>query len=215
MHSKIINDYNPGILKKADDLHPVLKEFQIVFSGLKYGISHFDYQISAPFFEQYPEGEIEKGEIEVDLKLDKRNRFLWLQFDVKGFVEVDCDRCLEKMEQAVQFKKEVIVKFAETIPEYNKEDDTDVVYLNLGEISINIAQVLYEYIVLSLPIKKVHPTDKNGKSLCNPKVLEILEQGLWIEHKDKQNESSGQDLEKDEDPIDPRWAALKALKEKK
>jgi uncharacterized metal-binding protein YceD (DUF177 family) len=64
------------------------------------------------------------------------------------------------------------------------------------EHQIDISHFIYEYVILSVPFKRVHGTDDQGKSLCNPQSLRILE------------------ALKDEHPSDPRWEALKNLGKK-
>ena len=49
--------------------------------------------------------------------------------------------------------------------------------------------------MLALPIKRVHPDDKNGKSTCDPVMLKKLEELIIDEETD----------------TDPRWDELKKL----
>ena len=58
-----------------------------------------------------------------------------------------------------------------------------------------MSQFFYEYILLALPIKKIHPDDRNGVSQCDPEMIKKLE-----EH-----------LTSDIDETDPRWNELKKL----
>jgi uncharacterized metal-binding protein YceD (DUF177 family) len=37
---------------------------------------------------------------------------------------------------------------------------------------IDLEQYIYESIVLSLPLQRVHPEDVHGQPLCNPAMLE-------------------------------------------
>jgi len=56
---------------------------------------------------------------------------------------------------------------------------------------------LYEFIHLALPIRRVHPLDKNGKVDCNPEMIKKLNKLLITE--EKQNNT------------DSRWDKLKKL----
>ena len=73
-------------------------------------------------------------------------------------------------------------------------DDDDVAYLPAEQGSFDVSELIYEYIILSVPMHRVHPEGQ-----CNPKVMEMLSQGLHDEG------------DADE-AIDPRWAALKDMK---
>ncbi|HKJ79252.1 MAG TPA: DUF177 domain-containing protein, partial [Prolixibacteraceae bacterium] len=69
------------------------------------------------------------------------------------------------------------------------------------EHQLNLAQLIYEYISLAIPLKRVHPEDKNGDSQCDTEML------------DKINNYVQPEVDKDEEEnVDPRWAALKKLK---
>jgi uncharacterized metal-binding protein YceD (DUF177 family) len=65
------------------------------------------------------------------------------------------------------------VKFVHEKPE--DAFDPEVIYLLIGESSINVATPLYEALVLQIPLRKVHPNDENAKPGCNPELLNYLE----------------------------------------
>ena len=66
---------------------------------------------------------------------------------------------------------------------------------------IEVGQFMYEFIILALPVKRIHPTDSNGNSSCNPDMLEKLNA-----HRAKESDQK--------DQTDPRWDALKGIIEK-
>jgi uncharacterized metal-binding protein YceD (DUF177 family) len=37
-----------------------------------------------------------------------------------------------------------------------------------------VAQLIYEFVCLAIPIKRIHPEDENGSSTCDPVMLEKL-----------------------------------------
>jgi uncharacterized metal-binding protein YceD (DUF177 family) len=57
-----------------------------------------------------------------------------------------------------------------------------------------MSQYIYEYIHLLLPMRKVHGTDEDGNSLCNPDVISRI-------------------TEEEHEPGDPRWEVLRKLKD--
>jgi uncharacterized metal-binding protein YceD (DUF177 family) len=87
-----------------------------------------------------------------------------------------------------------VIKFGD---EYNDEDE-DLLIIPHGEFEVNVQQYIYELIVLSLPIKRVHPGVEDGTLKSD--VLDKLEE-LSIDKKEKNKE----------DEIDPRWDKLKNL----
>ena len=120
--------------------------------------------------------EIGDASISVQLILVKHSRFLELNFVLDGWAEVSCDRCLEPLKLEIASEPRMFVKFGE----HAGEDDTDddVIILPHGEDQLDVAQYLYEYAHLSLPIRRVHLDDTNGRSACNAEMIRKLEEFL-------------------------------------
>nr|WP_262909969.1 DUF177 domain-containing protein [Maribellus sp. CM-23] len=121
-----------------------------------------------------------------------------MNFDFSGWVELICDRCLEPYQQDIELATDIFVKFGEE-DEFDEGDN--VIWVLPEEHVINLTQVMYEYIVLSIPLKHVHP-NKTGENSCDPEMLKKLKTYLLHETEEEQ----------DEKEIDPRWAALRNLK---
>ena len=113
---------------------------------------------------------------------------------IKGEVELICDRCLETYLQPIESSNLMLVKFSET----ETDDGDEVIYIHPGAYQVEVAKLIYEFIVLSIPIRHVHPDDNEGKSLCDPEMLQKLD------------EYKATDLP-EIDPIDPRWNDLKKI----
>ncbi len=141
--------------------------------------------------------EIDNAHINVQVIVVKHTRFLELSFVLNGWGEVCCDRCLDPLKLDIISEAQLYVKFGDHITE-DDSDDSDVVILPHGEDQLDIAQYLYEYAHLSLPIRRVHPDDINGRSTCNAEMIRKLEQYLV---KDNENNSV----------VDSRWDHLKDI----
>ena len=152
--------------------------YTILFKGLSLGSHDFDWAIDGSFFESYELSEISYAYIDVQLTLVKRSHFLELDFVFDGWVEVNCDRCLEPMKLDMASKARMYVKFDDCAGEDSSDDDLDVIVLSHDQDRLDVAQYLYEYAHLSLPIRRVHPDDVNGCSACNADMIRTLEQYL-------------------------------------
>ncbi len=86
-----------------------------------------------------------------------------LNFSIVGVVFVPCDRCLDDIPMDVDTKNKLIVKFGK---EYSEESD-EIVIIPEEDGEINIAWFLYEFIILSLPAKKVHPAGTCNKAMSS------------------------------------------------
>ncbi len=174
-----------------------LSQYTIPFSGLKEGMHLFDFSADDRFFAEFGESEITKGSVTVQVKLERRSTYLKLTFTHKGEVELICDRCLEAYSQPVKGVNPMLVKFSET----ETDDGDEIIFIHPGSHQVEVAQLIYEFIVLSVPIRHVHPDGKNGDSLCNPEMLHKLD------------EFRAPDLH--ESPAtDPRWNDLKKIIDK-
>ena len=118
-----------------------------------------------------------------------------LHFEISGTVKMDCDRCTEEFDLPIEGNYKLIVKVG---GHESGDENDDIITVAANEHELDLSQYLYEYITLSLPIKRVHPNDAKGKITCNKKVLKKLGDFLIEE-------------EKKED-TDPRWNDLKNIK---
>lgn len=172
------------------------KEFLIPFIGLKLGKHHFEYQVSNAFFEIFDYNEYNNSDIKVNVVLEKKSSMLELAFKHKGTVNVPCDMTNEEFDLPIKGKMKLIVRFGDSF----NNDNEELLILPHGEYQIDIAQYIYEMIVLSVPLKRIHPGVKDGS--LNTEALTKLKE-LTVKELKKEN--------KKEDNIDPRWDKLKQL----
>ncbi len=175
------------------------KEYVIPFVGLKLGKHKFEYQINNAFFEIFDYNEFQNSDIRVSVVLDKKSNLLEIDFKHKGTVNVPCDLTSEDFDLPVKGKLKLIVRFGDT---YNN-DNEELLIVPFGEFEIDISQYIYEMIVLSIPLRRVHPGIKDG-SLKTEALTKLKELAIEEQKKEKKEE-------KKEENIDPRWDKLKQL----
>jgi uncharacterized protein len=171
-----------------------LSQYTIPFSGLKEGKHLFEFKVDKLFFSEFEGGETDRGNVTVQVELEKRTTHLRLNFMLKGEVELICDRCLEPYLQPVESRNMMLVKFSET----ETDDGDEVIYIHPGSHQVAVAKLIYEFIILSIPIRHVHPEGPQGESQCDPEMLLKLE-----ELKAPEVHQEG--------PADPRWNNLKNI----
>lgn len=171
-----------------------LAPFVLAFAGLKEGIHHFSLSITSKFFDAFDYTEFNDVSLNANIALNKKATLLELQFSVSGTVTVNCDVSNETFDLPINPTHELIVKFGE---EFNDENE-ELLVLPHGSHQVDIAQTLFETVVLAVPQKRVHPGIENGS--LHSDLLERLE-------KLHPNEST-----KAHETTDPRWDALKKLK---
>jgi uncharacterized protein len=149
-----------------------LSQYTIKFSGLSEGMHLFEFQIDKRFFSEFEASEIEDAGVLIQVEMERRSTYLRLNFLISGEVQLVCDRCLEKYMQAVQSSFPILVKFSDV--EVNDTDE--VIYLHHGDHEVSVGKLIYEFIVLSIPIRHVHPDDEKGNSLCDPEMLKKIDE---------------------------------------
>jgi len=174
-----------------------LKEFTIPFVGLKLGEHHFDFKIENKFFEHFEYDEFNDADLNLDVLLDKKTTLLEFTLEYKGTVNVFCDVTNEPFNQEISGEYHFVVKFGE---EFNDENE-DLLIIPHGSYEVNIQQYIYESIVLSLPIRRIHPGVEDGT--LDSDILDKLEELSPRANKEKKSTSN--------DKTDPRWDSLKKL----
>jgi uncharacterized metal-binding protein YceD (DUF177 family) len=93
----------------------------------------------------------------------------------------------------------MIAKFSDV----ETQNTEEIIYLPISEYQIDIREFIYEFIQLSVPIRKVH---KEGE--CDEEMIESLEEYLISENSIEQDSCNFTEG-------DPRWGALNKLTKEK
>ncbi len=168
------------------------RNYDVVFSGLKNGKHKFSFEIDKKFFQLFDtEQEFTEPKIVAEVLMDKHTTLLELWIKTVGTVNLVCDITNENFEFPIEHEIDVLVNFGE---EYD-DSNGDVITIPRTDHAFNAAQLIYEDVMLSIPMKKISPN-------ISDKDLEILEKFGPQEEIEEEPES------------DPRWEALKKLKDK-
>ena len=141
-----------------------LDYLHIDLKSLDYGRTERTLSLDDAYFEAIDAPEVRRGNLSVRLAIDRTSQDAFLlDFHITGTVTVSCDRCLDDCTVPVEFDGTLVVKFSDEVSDY----DGEVMWMLPGEDRVELAQYIYESIVLSLPYQRVHPEGE-----CNPEMLE-------------------------------------------
>ena len=129
-----------------------LDGYIVDLKGLSSDTVSYHWEADNDFFSAVQGPEIKAGSLDVALRVKQTSGTFELEFQLKGEVEVTCDRCLEPMSQPIDALCTLRVKMGE---EY--ADDGDVVTIPEREGIINVAWNIYEFAALQIPLRHVHP----------------------------------------------------------
>lgn len=180
-------------------------EYRIGFTGLSDGHHSFTFQIGKSFFDPLDYSEIRDGDLQVKLDLEKKAAMMIASFDISGKVNVMCDRCTEYFDLPVSGKSNLIYKFSD-----ENLDDENVQTIYPNETEIDVSHPLYEFISTMLPVRRLHPEGE-----CDVEMLKSIDQYLMVEEQKTSISQSDQINDEEQIEPDPRWAALRKLKDKK
>lgn len=166
-------------------------EFLIPVSGLALGSHSYQFEINDGFFAEREYSEIQQGKVVVSLDIDRQETLMVLHFGIEGTVRVACDRCADEFDLPIRDEREFFLKLGTE----NTQESDDVEVVQAEQADYDISSLVYEFIILAVPMHRVHPEGQ-----CNPEVMAMLTAEAPVEEAQEENE------------MDPRWAALKDIK---
>jgi uncharacterized protein len=205
----------------------------IPFVGLKIGTHRYEFELDKSFFASFEASPIDDATVQCSLVLEKKETMMIATYSVSGTVDTACDRCNDPIAVPVNGEMRIIYKFGNELSE-----DENLIVLEPDAYELDVAPQLYELLVISLPIRILHP--EGG---CNEEVMELYNSLIinagepdeldddedwddeedwddtdndreWDDDDDDEeldDSDEGDDTPDDDRPIDPRWAALKNL----
>jgi uncharacterized metal-binding protein YceD (DUF177 family) len=186
------------------------KTFDIEIIKFIEGKHELTFDIGDSFFQQFENNEIlEKGKLTTRVIMDKGANVIELTFQIQGTVELICDRSLEVFDNPLDIKEKMIYKYGAQEQEINE----NVFMITRDTPLINVAQLIYEYILLALPAKKIHPDYQND---LDDEDFEGEGGYVYFDDETEDEESSDEvsDQKENPKPVDPRWEQLLKLKNK-
>lgn len=171
----------------------VIAKYDILIHGLEDKNYTYEFEGNDDFFREFEQETVEGGTFVVSVLLEKNATFVKITMDIHSRLRLMCDRSLEVFEEEFSSKAMHIYKYGSVAEEMSEEMEV----IPFGTPKINIAHLLFEYILLQVPMKRLHPKfrteDENAE-------------GTMV--------YTDPSFEKEEEEIqDPRWAALINLKQ--
>lgn len=148
-------------------------DYIIPLNGWAAGEREFRWQAGIKFFQKFDNAEILDAAVAVVAKAVKSGHYIGVDLDVQGSVTVPCDRCLEDLTLPVEAHPAFSVKFGEAActEEEMREGSREILFLDSADTDLDLSQVIYDYVCLSLPMQRVH-----AEGECNPDTVKFLGQ---------------------------------------
>ena len=182
------------------------EQYNIPLKDLKDEIRVFEFDLNDSYFKKIDSPEVQHGNIKAKLSVCKKLDTFELNFQIDGVIQIPCDRCLDIMNQLIQYKEKLKVKFGETFSE-----EEEIVIVPEADGCINVAWFLYEFIVLNIPMKHVHIPGECNKTMVNKLKKHITRQKTDDDDVEVIDLDDEDDFTADETPTDPRWDGLQNI----
>ena len=141
-------------------------DFLMPLSGLAPGRTSFRWHVGKAFFGEFDNTDILDADIYVEVSAGKDGKDIYLDLHLEGTVTVICDRCLSEVELPVEAAPRFVVRFDPSAPEM--EGDREVL-VSEDPAVVDLRQVVYDYVYMSLPIQRTHP-----EGACDPDTVRFL-----------------------------------------
>ncbi len=164
------------------------RDFKVDIYGLSNKAHDYHFEIDNSLFHLFEQDIVTSGSGTCDMVLEKSETMITLTFRIEAKVVLTCDVTLKPFDHQIGTEREMLIKFGEEEQELSDE----IVVVPWDTKSINVAEYVYQFLLLEIPMKKVHPDLEKDR----PDVLYVSEA----------------EEPEEKEPIDPRWEALKKLK---
>ena len=170
-------------------------KFIIPLNGLAAGENEFSWHVGKEFFDSFENAEILDAHLVADVTVEKSGRYIGVDCYVEGTVTVECDRCLDDLDMPVDVEVRLSVKYGdEESSEEPQPGEREVVFIPETQAELDMSQIVYDYVCLSLPMQRVH-----DEGMCNPQAMKYFAPA--------DEEPSSDDVDMDANP----FAALKDM----
>ena len=137
--------------------------YKVELASLKEGHYEQDFEIKKDFFENMENSDILDADVHVHLNLEKRRDAYDCTFTLKGTIQIPCDRCLDPIDHEVDTVYHVIVKYGDSY-----DDGADnLLVIPYSNSYLNVAYILYDTILLTIPLRHVHPLGKCNRAMAD------------------------------------------------
>lgn len=158
-----------------------LKGFQIPLVGMAEGSHTYTFNVADGFFEHFENQELIGNRFETRIDLDRQQDMFILQFEIKGSLDTQCDRCMADINLPISGNHQLIIKLAEGV-----SDDPEVEYISPESLHMDVDTWIYEHILMTLPLVNVYDCDSDDPIPCDDDALDMLEKaaekpdsGIW------------------------------------
>lgn len=163
------------------------------------GKHKYEFALDDAFFSLFSNNLLKEARVAVRLQLVKTEAMITVELHLDGSSLLVCDRSLEPFHEPIGITEKVFYKFGD---HFGEADDNYYIIPRESE-TLDLGQIIYDLVALSVPIKKVHPSLRASTEEANE------QDDLTLMYSSRTFDDTAEDY-----IADPRWEALKKLRNK-
>jgi uncharacterized metal-binding protein YceD (DUF177 family) len=152
------------------------------------------------FFVALEQDLISKGNFKATVVLDKNETMIQMIYKIVGSVELTCDRSLDTFDFPFDITQKMILKFSDRTEEVTEE----LMLIDRNTQYINVAQDVFDFIGLQIPIKKLHPRFTQDE-VTYESLMKKFEDEYEEEDLDEEDEDDDDNFDFGDDDDDFEW----------
>ncbi len=131
-------------------------------AGLLTGAHAFSFELSPSFFERREHTLVKDGRYTLELVLHKHDVSMSLDVEFQGSVAVICDLCSETEPLKTSGAESFVLKAAGE----HMSDDENIVHYDPAAPEIDLDDLIYDLIVLSVPLRRLPCANEDDDPTC-------------------------------------------------
>ena len=168
---------------------------------LPFGTHAIECHVDESFFNTDEQTEVRRADVNVTVEVTRKSESTYhLEITCQGTLTTSCDRCLDDLDLPVDENYSLNVEQMGTEPDDSRDD---LLIVPSGWRELDVAPLVRDTVLLAMPMTHCHESEDE----CNPAMLDVLDSHrveAVPDDDDNNSETTG---------TDPRWEALKKLKE--
>ena len=169
---------------------------------LPFGTHAVECHLDESFFNLDEQTEVRRADVDVTLQVTRKSENTYhLEIACDGTVTIPCDRCLDDLDLPVEVDYSLNVEQMGTELD-DSNDELLIVPSDWREL--DAAPIVRDTVLLAIPMTHCHENEDD----CNADMLDLLDS-----HLDEAVPDAVDDDQSETTSPDPRWEALKKLKE--
>ena len=168
---------------------------------LPFGTHAIECHVDESFFNTEEQHEVRRADVDVTMNVTRKSETTFrLEISCHGTLTTACDRCLDDLDLPVD--EEYCLNVEQMGTELDDSND-ELLIVPSDWRELDTAPLVRDTVLLAIPMTHCHESEDE----CNPDMLDMLDS-----HR-VEAVPEGDDTESETTGTDPRWEALKKLKE--